>query len=965
MFKEIKLDDRTYQEIRDEAVANIVRHCPEWTNHNSSDPGITIIELLSSMTEDMLRRLNRVPDKNYFAFLDLIGIHQRLPRPSSAYVTFSLTDGYQASSPRKNTVFLPKGSIVTTEAKGESDAIPYQTLNDTYISNVKLLNLYSKTFNSYRDRDEIVDNMPMFRKGEPFSPFGVEGASDNIMQIYLSSMCMGVLRDSANVTLIFRLPTTMRLHKISDDFLESIRWEFFDGASWQYLQVLGDFFFTLDDQDADILSVTFKGGNDALQPWILEQFGPEERYYIRGTLTETPQWLGEFAVYEMSVATQSYPMGILPATLFHNYEELNLNNDFYPFGSRPKVDDKLQEEILYIKSPEAFAISGTSISISLKHSLNPEYITPKGSENLKLAWEYAGENNTWGYLKITDTTKNFSQDGTIEFEIPGDIRQIKINGEEGYWVRCRILSGDYGSDETNEYNEKSASIVTTPSTLRPPLLSEMRISYTKPRKDIRECYTLNNFRYTPLEFIENRPVTLFDFESDREEALYFGFDSFLSEERLCMHFDIDNDTTQRNILKEQRVIEWQLLLGGKWVSLEHLSDTTEGLTSSGDVEIVLPKIENLERYTLYIEEYERMWIKARIRYSSLRRSVDINTILLNSVEVIQQESFYDEHLGTSDGLPGLNVSLNDRNLSQPPVIFVGEHEYKAVERFIDHGRNDRVFRFNGIDGIIEFGDGEYGTVPPLGEEIVAREYSITRGKEGNVKAGEITLLMEPINYIDSVTNPKPSLHGEDGDTLEELKKHAPAVLKTMDRAITLEDYELLAQNFSPAIKKAKCISRNGDLIVIPVTETILEDMGFINKRLTDELYSYLKERSILTVDPVIVPPGVATLNVHLKLTYTIENYNVTKAQLRERLLENAKRYFDPFKGYRGEGFPLGKHINKSDFYTILYTTDNNIFISEIAFRLNGSRKFTESVNLPYNSLVLIESVVIEELVYDV
>jgi hypothetical protein len=43
-----ELDDRSYDEIREEAIRNIVRHCPDWTNHNASDPGITLIELFSS-----------------------------------------------------------------------------------------------------------------------------------------------------------------------------------------------------------------------------------------------------------------------------------------------------------------------------------------------------------------------------------------------------------------------------------------------------------------------------------------------------------------------------------------------------------------------------------------------------------------------------------------------------------------------------------------------------------------------------------------------------------------------------------------------------------------------------------------------------------------------------------------------------------------------------------------------------
>ena len=50
MIPTINLDDKTFDDIRDEAIRLIPRYCPEWTNHNASDPGITLIELFSWMT---------------------------------------------------------------------------------------------------------------------------------------------------------------------------------------------------------------------------------------------------------------------------------------------------------------------------------------------------------------------------------------------------------------------------------------------------------------------------------------------------------------------------------------------------------------------------------------------------------------------------------------------------------------------------------------------------------------------------------------------------------------------------------------------------------------------------------------------------------------------------------------------------------------------------------------------------
>ncbi len=965
MLQEIKLDDRSYQEIRDDAVKNIVKHCPEWTNHNASDPGITIIELLSSMTEDVINRLNIVPDKNYLAFLDLIGVQQRLPQPSSTEVTFYMSEGHQATDIKKSTTLIKKGSVVSTDPKGDEEPILFETVRDLYISNIKLLNVYSKSFNEYRQREDIIDNTSSFMDKKPFKPFSIDGSSDNIIQIYLSSKGFEAFNSSAKVTVLFRLPTTMRVFDIKYNFLENIRWEFYNGVSWQPLEIIYNHIISVDDKDADIISVTFKGGGEKLNLWVLEQFSQEEKYYIRGTVEEAPSWLNEFAVYEISIITSSDDDGLLPTITIHNDETLDLNSDIYPFGSRPKIDDKMRDEIFYINSDEAFGVPGTYVSIYFKQSLNPAYLIPKKSKNLRLVWEYSVDNNRWDILPVTDDTKQFTQDGTVSFEVPHNIKSIIIGGEEGYWIRCRMVDGDYGMEEQTIYDESVGRVVTTPSTLRPPALSKIIINYKKPREDIKDCWVLSNFKYKKIEFIKDIPVTLFESKGEREEALFLAFDSYLSEDYLSLYFDIDSDRDMgENIYTQQRVVEWMLLKDGKWIKLDDVVDMSEGLTTSGSVIIKLPQIDRLEKYILYMQEYERMWIKAKVKLNSLKKSPSINRILLNTVRVVQEETYYDELLGRSDGLPNLKFQLNYKNLSKAPVIYVGDDEYKAVDRFIDYSKDDKVFRFNGIDGIIEFGDGEFGTIPPLGENIYIKEYSITEGKRGNVNSGEITVLRESINYVDSIINYMPSINGEDGDTLQSLKKHAPLVLKTMDRAISVEDYELLSENFSPAIKRAKCIVNDGEVIIIPLTKTIIEDNGFINKKLLNDLRVYLKERSLLTVDPVVVSPTVIRLSVYMKLVYTIENYNISKVELQNRILNSANRYFDPHIGYNGDGFPLGKLISKSDFYNIIQNTDNNIFIDEIKFSINGSKKYESRVNLASNQLVKIDSVYIEELSYD-
>ena len=76
------LDDRTYEDLVEEARALIPVYAPEWTNHNESDPGITLIELFAFLTEMLIYRANRVTDANTLAFLRLLKGQTWPPSPT-------------------------------------------------------------------------------------------------------------------------------------------------------------------------------------------------------------------------------------------------------------------------------------------------------------------------------------------------------------------------------------------------------------------------------------------------------------------------------------------------------------------------------------------------------------------------------------------------------------------------------------------------------------------------------------------------------------------------------------------------------------------------------------------------------------------------------------------------------------------------------------------------------------------
>ncbi|PBC81202.1 putative baseplate assembly protein [Streptomyces sp. 2224.1] len=118
------LDDRRFQQFVDDAKRYIQQRCPEWTDHNVSDPGVTLIEAVAHMADQIVYRLNRVPEKNHLAFLDLLGVTLFPPSAARADVTFWL------SAPQAEPVVLPAGTEVATGRTETEEAVSFATEDD-------------------------------------------------------------------------------------------------------------------------------------------------------------------------------------------------------------------------------------------------------------------------------------------------------------------------------------------------------------------------------------------------------------------------------------------------------------------------------------------------------------------------------------------------------------------------------------------------------------------------------------------------------------------------------------------------------------------------------------------------------------------------------------------------------------------------------------------------------------------
>jgi predicted phage baseplate assembly protein len=169
-LKAPRLDDRSFADLVEEARSRIPLYTPEWTDHNASDPGITLIELFAFMSDIILYRLNRVPDKNYIKFMELIGMTLHEAVPAEVDVTFWL------SAPQQNQMIIPADTPVATTRTETDEMVVFSTDGDLVIKPPELAYVMSshagddgrvyKAFNIAGVRAGFED-IPLFASASP------------------------------------------------------------------------------------------------------------------------------------------------------------------------------------------------------------------------------------------------------------------------------------------------------------------------------------------------------------------------------------------------------------------------------------------------------------------------------------------------------------------------------------------------------------------------------------------------------------------------------------------------------------------------------------------------------------------------------------------------------------------------------------------------------------------------------
>jgi predicted phage baseplate assembly protein len=138
----------------------------------------------------------------------------------------------------------------------------------------------------------------------------------------------------------------------------------------------------------------------------------------------------------------------------------------------------------------------------------------------------------------------------------------------------------------------------------------------------------------------------------------------------------------------------------------------------------------------------------------------------------------------------LELRVNDLLWHEAPTLF-------------GHDPQDRIYvTRTGDDGktTVEFGDGVTGARLPSGQDNVRAKYRKGIGVDGLVKAGQLTSLLTRPLGIKSVTNPEDAIGAQDRESLDDARTNAPLTVLTLDRTVSLQDYEDFSRAFAGVAK---------------------------------------------------------------------------------------------------------------------------------------------------------------------
>jgi hypothetical protein len=809
-----KVDRRTAAEI-----AEALRRRLRFEQDDALGNGL--IAIFARYCEILIQRLNRAPDKQFLAFLDLLGVSPVPPSAAGVPLTFKPVTGLP---PEHEVVAVPRHTrVAAPPPPGAKVPVVFETeqpllLTDALLARVLAL---EPAADSYTDCPE-----PAACQAD--SGEGLFGAArPQAHELYIAQNELFTRHGLARLGL--------EIEPGGDAPGGRLEW-FIPGAGGEI---------TLAPLRDGTRGLTRSGELvfTDLPEWPVHTlFGRQDRWLGCRLLGPSLRGRKPLCIRRLRLNAEWALKEAEVEQAFCNRLPLESGGELLPLGERPRRGDAC-----YFGSP-AFAHTGARLVLKIRLA-NPAGADPAHTPlppvysggQPRLAWE-AWDGRRWRSVACRDGTSDLTVDGRVVVTLPGWLQPSEINGASGHWLRARLAAGHYGEDERLAL--EGGQLRRIPATLAPPLVTGLSLEVTAARRQLAPTtlLTRNGPRFQDLG-ADAGPFLPFPPAEDTRRCLYLGLrlpaGRVPSGRPLDLYLEPGPTPGRAQVRGADSQppggLRWQYWNGSRWRPCP-AQDGSDGLRRPGTVRLQ-PGADLSPWRECALEGTEGLyWLR-----SLLNAPVPLpRRLLLNTVPARHVLTLENELLGSSTGKPsqmfrchrspvleGLVLEVREPDLPEDQElaalrVWAGDAavreerdqrgrlwgawvRWQEMADLLDSGPGDRHFLLDRRTGQIRFGDGRQGRIPPTGSNnLRLRRYRSGGGSVGNRPAASITQLRSSLPFVTSVTNSTQATGGRDGESQARLLERGAQLLRHRGRAVTAADYDDLARMASPAVARASC-----------------------------------------------------------------------------------------------------------------------------------------------------------------
>ena len=235
---------------------------------------------------------------------------------------------------------------------------------------------------------------------------------------------------------------------------------------------------------------------------------------------------------------------------------------------------------------------------------------------------------------------------------------------------------------------------------------------------------------------------------------------------------------------------------------------------------------------------------------------------------VQYENVVNEDLGDTNGDALQTVLLPNNYVHGSLLLFINNEYWTLVNSLATLGPNSKnfvVFIDEDKEAFAQFGDGVNGKIPQAGYPILG-SYKTTQGSLGNLPPNSYNTILTPISLPDNtlqirVTHAQYSAGGSDVEDIEKVRKYAPWSLRTLDRAVTYQDYKDVT-NLQPGVGNSEVRYDCGkfvDVYIVPSSK------GIATQALLASVKDALNCKKMITTQINVVASGLSRVWIKAKV----------------------------------------------------------------------------------------------------